>query len=202
MVSKAHLTSYSRMTGSRWAITQLWLSGSWRSFCTVILCILTIFGVLQRLRPSLFFWEAETPLIKMLVLSRLRWEFQLGQLWNTHNEGHMPQAEAQPHSLPWGILCITETLWACFLVGTMKQRASGSRGLPRSGWDTPHQHLHSAQHSEHRLQRCWSEDAGLGWMREMASWQARHLQGNVSYERMRVCILGVKFPCRNSQLIF
>ena len=29
---KAHLTSHSRMSGSRWVITPSWLSGSWRSF--------------------------------------------------------------------------------------------------------------------------------------------------------------------------
>ena len=32
MLSKAHLTSHSRMSGSSWVITPLWLSGSWRSF--------------------------------------------------------------------------------------------------------------------------------------------------------------------------
>ena len=32
MLSKAHLTVHSRMSGSRWVITPLWLSGSWRSF--------------------------------------------------------------------------------------------------------------------------------------------------------------------------
>ena len=32
MLPKAHLTSYSRMSGSRWVITASWLSGSWRSF--------------------------------------------------------------------------------------------------------------------------------------------------------------------------
>ena len=32
MLSKAHLTSHSRMSVSRWVITPLWLSGSWRSF--------------------------------------------------------------------------------------------------------------------------------------------------------------------------
>ena len=32
MLPKAHLTSYSRMSGSRWVIPPLWLSGSWRSF--------------------------------------------------------------------------------------------------------------------------------------------------------------------------
>ena len=32
MLSKAHLTSHSRMSGSKWVITSSWLSGSWRSF--------------------------------------------------------------------------------------------------------------------------------------------------------------------------
>ena len=32
LLPKAHLTSHSRMSGSRWVITPLWLSGSWRSF--------------------------------------------------------------------------------------------------------------------------------------------------------------------------
>ena len=32
MLPKAHLTSHSRMSGSPWVITPLWLSGSWRSF--------------------------------------------------------------------------------------------------------------------------------------------------------------------------
>jgi len=32
MLPKAHLTSHSRMSGSRWVITPSWLSGSWWSF--------------------------------------------------------------------------------------------------------------------------------------------------------------------------
>ena len=40
MLLKAHVTSHSRMSGSRSVITSLWLSGSWRSFFTVLLCIL------------------------------------------------------------------------------------------------------------------------------------------------------------------
>ena len=32
MLPKAHLTSHSRMSGSRWVIISSWLSGSWRSF--------------------------------------------------------------------------------------------------------------------------------------------------------------------------
>ena len=38
MLPKAHLTSLSRMSDSRWVITPPWLSGSWRSFC-IVLCI-------------------------------------------------------------------------------------------------------------------------------------------------------------------
>ena len=32
MLPKAHLTSHSRISGSRWVITPSWLSGSWKSF--------------------------------------------------------------------------------------------------------------------------------------------------------------------------
>ena len=32
MLPKAHLTSHSKMSGSRWVIIPLWLYGSWRSF--------------------------------------------------------------------------------------------------------------------------------------------------------------------------
>ena len=32
ILPKAHLTSHSSMSGSRWVITPSWLSGSWRSF--------------------------------------------------------------------------------------------------------------------------------------------------------------------------
>ena len=36
MLPRAHLTSHSRMSGSRWVwvVIPSWLSGSWRSFCT------------------------------------------------------------------------------------------------------------------------------------------------------------------------
>ena len=39
MLPKALLTSHSRMSGSRWVITPLWLSWSWRSFLYSPLCI-------------------------------------------------------------------------------------------------------------------------------------------------------------------
>ena len=40
MFPKAHLTSHSRISGSTLVITPSWLSGSWRYFCIVLLCIL------------------------------------------------------------------------------------------------------------------------------------------------------------------
>ena len=40
MLPVAHLTSHSRMSGSRWMSIPLWLSGSLGLFCTVLLCIL------------------------------------------------------------------------------------------------------------------------------------------------------------------
>ena len=40
MLPKAHLTLHSRMSDSMWVITPSWLSGSWRYFFTVLLCIL------------------------------------------------------------------------------------------------------------------------------------------------------------------
>ena len=40
MLPKAHLTSHSRMSGSRLVITPSWFSGSWRSFLYSLQCIL------------------------------------------------------------------------------------------------------------------------------------------------------------------
>ena len=40
MLPKAHLTSHSRMSGSRWVNAPLGSSGTWRFFCTIFLCIL------------------------------------------------------------------------------------------------------------------------------------------------------------------
>ena len=49
MLPKAHLTLHSRMSCSRWVITPLWLSGSWRSFLcssSVYSCHLLIYSLL------------------------------------------------------------------------------------------------------------------------------------------------------------
>ena len=40
MLPKVHLTSHSRMSGSRWVIIPSWLSGHEDLFCRVLLCIL------------------------------------------------------------------------------------------------------------------------------------------------------------------
>ena len=46
LLPKAHLTSHSKMSGSRWLITPWWLSGSWRSFLIVLLYIYSCRGFL------------------------------------------------------------------------------------------------------------------------------------------------------------
>ena len=59
MPPKAHLTSLSRMSGSRWVITPSWLSGSWRSFLyssSVYSChLFLIFSASVRSLPWLYY---------------------------------------------------------------------------------------------------------------------------------------------------
>ena len=77
MLSKAHLTSHSKMSGSRWVITPLWLSGSWRSFLyssSVYSCYLLISSASVRSAPFLSFIEPifawNVPLVSLIFLKR------------------------------------------------------------------------------------------------------------------------------------
>ena len=54
MFPKAHLTSPSRIFGSRWVIIPLWLSRSLRLFCIVLLCII---AALKQNEQLVFFWR-------------------------------------------------------------------------------------------------------------------------------------------------
>ena len=58
ILHKAHLTSHSRMSGSRWVITPSWLTGSWTSFLysfSVCSChLFLISSALVRFVPFLF----------------------------------------------------------------------------------------------------------------------------------------------------
>ena len=56
MLSKPHLTLHLRNSLSRGVITASWLSGSWRYFCTVLLCILatSTYYLLLLLGPCYF----------------------------------------------------------------------------------------------------------------------------------------------------
>ena len=75
MLSKAHLTSHSRMSGCRWVITPSWLSGWWRSFlysssvysCHLLICSAS-FRPIQFLSfiVSIFAWNV--PLISLIFL--------------------------------------------------------------------------------------------------------------------------------------
>ena len=78
MLPKAHLTSYSKMSGSRWVITPSWLSGSWRSFLyssSVYFCHLFLISYASvRSIPFLSFIEPifawNVPLVSLIFLKR------------------------------------------------------------------------------------------------------------------------------------
>ena len=78
MISKAHLTSHSRMSGSRSVITPSWLSGSWRSFLyssSVYSChLFLISSASVRSIPFLSFIEPifawNVPLVSLVFLKR------------------------------------------------------------------------------------------------------------------------------------
>ena len=78
MLSKAHLSSHPKMSGSRWVITPSWLSGSWRSFlynysvysCHLILissaCVSSI--LFLPFIVSIFAWNV--PLVYQIFLKK------------------------------------------------------------------------------------------------------------------------------------
>ena len=78
MLPKAHLTSHSRMSGSRWVVTPSWLSGLWRSFLyssSVYSCHLFLISsisvrslqFLPFIEP-IFAWNV--PLVSLIFLKR------------------------------------------------------------------------------------------------------------------------------------
>ena len=78
MLPKAHLTSHSRMSGSRWVIIPSWLTGSWRSLlysssmCSCYLFLVSSASV--RAIPLLSFIEPifawNVPLVSLVFLKR------------------------------------------------------------------------------------------------------------------------------------
>ena len=78
IILKAHLTSHSRMSGSRWVITPSWLSESWRSFLyrsSVYSChLFLISSASVRSIPFLSFIEPifawNVPLVSLIFLKR------------------------------------------------------------------------------------------------------------------------------------
>ena len=115
MLPKAHLTLHSRMSVSRWVITPLWFSGSWRSFLysSVYSCHLFLISsasVRSLQFPSfiepIFAWNI--PLVSLIFLKRslvfpiplspsitLHWSlrkaflFLLAILWTLHSDGYI-----------------------------------------------------------------------------------------------------------------
>ena len=78
MLSKAHLTSHSRMSGSRWVIMPSWLPGSWRSFlysssaysCHLFLISSASFRSIQFLSCIVPNFAWNVPLVSLIFLKR------------------------------------------------------------------------------------------------------------------------------------
>ena len=82
MLCKAHLTSHSRMSGSRWVITPLWLSGSWRSFFVQFFCVSRTWQVLHQNSSYLFLRERYFPLVFIWMLRLGVGNTQTRVVWN------------------------------------------------------------------------------------------------------------------------
>ena len=62
MLPKAHVTSHSRMSGSRWVITPSWLSESWRSFLYLELHYYNHWSYIE-----LFIWSTASSLVIIFI---------------------------------------------------------------------------------------------------------------------------------------
>ena len=67
MLPKAHLTLHSMMSGSRWVVTSLWLSGSWRPFFYSSVYSRHLLLFMSFIVP-IFAWNI--PLISLIFLKR------------------------------------------------------------------------------------------------------------------------------------
>ena len=128
VLPKAHLTSYSRISGSRWVIAPLWLSGLWRSFLYSFFvysyCLFLISSASVRSIPFLSFikpiFAGNVPLVSLIFLKSsllfcillfssiyLHWILRkaflslLAMLWNS--------------SFKWVYLSFSPLLFACLL---------------------------------------------------------------------------------------
>ena len=85
MLSKAHLTLHSRMSGSRWVITSSWWSGSWRFFLYVNYSSITsweIYGETMETVLDFIFGGAPKSLQMMIEAMKLKDAYSLEErLW-------------------------------------------------------------------------------------------------------------------------
>ena len=105
MLPKAHLTSHSRMSGSRWVTTPSWLSGSWRSFLhssSVYLCYLFLISSASvRSIPFLSF-----------IVSHLCMKFSLGISNFLEEISSLPHSIVSSVSLHWTLRKVFFCLFA------------------------------------------------------------------------------------------
>ena len=127
MLSKAHLTSHSRMSGSRWVITSSWLYGSWRSFLygsSVYSCHLFLISyVFVRSIPFLSFIEPifawNVPLVSLIFLKRslvfpILLFSSISLHWSTE-EGFLISFCYSLESLDHKVREFQKTIYLCFI---------------------------------------------------------------------------------------
>ena len=115
LLPKPHLTSHSRMSGSRWVITPSWLSGPWRSFLyssSVYSCykIATESYIL----PNIFCF-CEAPTISVLYWAYLCVKYSLGVSTFLEEISSFPTLFFSSISLHWSLrkafLSLLAILW-------------------------------------------------------------------------------------------
>ena len=103
MLPKAHLTSHSRMSGSRWVITSSWLSWSWRSFLYSSSVYYSLVAQLIKNLPAM--WETwvqslglEDPLEKGKATHSSSWPGEFRGLYSPWNGKESDTTERLPRS--------------------------------------------------------------------------------------------------------
>ena len=116
MLSKAHLPSHSRMSGSRWVIIWSWLSGSWRFFFFYFILLYNTVLVL--------------PYINM----NPPWVYTCSQSWTPllHPSPYHPSGSSQYTSPKHPVSCIEPRLAIHFLYDIIHASVTFSQIIPPS----------------------------------------------------------------------
>ena len=145
MLPKAHLTSHSRISGSRWVITPSWLSGLWRSFLygsSVCSCYLfLIYFASVRSIPFLSF-----------IVPIFAWNIPLVFLIFLKRSLVFPILLFSSISLPWSLRKFL--ISPCFSINVLQKHQSSCFPTLFPSYSTTHLHTHLLTFSSLSLLSC------------------------------------------------